>query len=113
MSNIAPSNPAGPKLAHLVFFSLHEPVVENKRKMLAACQELLTGHQGMLHFSVAECSDYARPVNDRDYDFLLMLVFDSHAAHDAYQGSPRHKQFIAQCSALWKKVRVFDAALLS
>ena len=48
-------------------------------------------------------------MNDRDYDIALIVVFEDHAAHDAYQAAPRHQLFIDQCRAMWKKVRVFDA----
>ena len=48
-------------------------------------------------------------MNDRDYDIALVVVFEDRASHDAYQAAPRHHQFIDQCRAMWKKVRVFDA----
>ncbi len=54
-------------------------------------------------------ASYDRPVNDRDFDIALQTVFRDRAAHDAYQVAPRHKQFIAENSAMWAKVRVFDA----
>jgi hypothetical protein len=37
------------------------------------------------------------------------VVFESRAAHDAYQVAPRHVQFIEENKANWAKVRVFDA----
>lgn len=96
-------------LAHIVYFSLKEPTAENCQKMLAACHEHLTGHPGTVFYAAGTCASYDRPVNDRDYDIALQVVFDSHAAHDAYQTAPRHKQFIEECQALWKQVRVFDS----
>jgi hypothetical protein len=96
-------------LAHIVFFSLKESTLENRHALIAACDRYLTGHPGVLYFAAGECSSYDRGVNDRDYDVALMLVFESHAAHDAYQEAPRHRQFVEECKAMWKSVRVFDA----
>ncbi len=96
-------------LAHMVYFSLHEPTAENRKKMVDACQKYLTGHPGEVFFSAGTCADYSREVNDRDYDIALIVVFEDRASHDAYQAAPRHHQFIDQCRAMWKKVRVFDA----
>ena len=49
------------------------------------------------------------PVNDRDFDVALHIVFKDRAAHDQYQDAPRHKQFIDENKDNWKKVRVFDS----
>jgi hypothetical protein len=38
-------------------------------------------------------------------------VFESHAAHHAYQTAERHTQFIAEQAPTWAKVRVFDVDL--
>jgi quinol monooxygenase YgiN len=96
-------------LAHSVCFSLHEPTPENRRKMVDACHKYLTNHPGVVFYAAGECSSYDRDVNDRNYEIALHVVFEDHAAHDAYQIAPRHKQFIAECKAMWKQVRVFDA----
>ena len=53
--------------------------------------------------------EFARPVNDREFDVALHITFQDRAAHDRYQEHPRHKQFIAEQQANWKKVRVFDS----
>ena len=50
-----------------------------------------------------------RDVNDRDWDVGLHIVFRDLAAHDAYQDSGPHQQFIAENKATWKNVRVFDS----
>ena len=51
----------------------------------------------------------ARPVNDRNYDVALHVVFDGRESHDAYQIAPRHLEFIAEGKENWKTVRVFDS----
>ena len=74
-------------LAHIVYFTLHEPTTENQQKMVAACQKHLTGHPGEVFFSAGTCADYSREVNDRDFEIALIVVFQDHAAHDAYQAA--------------------------
>jgi quinol monooxygenase YgiN len=109
MSTDQTAAPSQAMLAHIVYFSLREPTLENRQALIAACHRYLTGHPGVLYFAAGERSSYDRSVNDRDYDVALMLVFESHAAHDAYQEAPRHRQFVEECKAMWKNVRVFDA----
>jgi hypothetical protein len=53
--------------------------------------------------------EFNREVNDRDFDVALHLVFKDKDAHDKYQVSERHKQFVAAHSNSMKKVRVFDS----
>ena len=96
-------------LAHMVYFSLKEPTPESRRKMLAACDKYLTGHPGQVFYAAGTCASYDRPVNDRDFDVALQLIFETREAHDAYQAAPRHKQFIDECQSMWARVRVFDS----
>jgi hypothetical protein len=97
-------------LAHVVFFTLKDQTPAAREALVAACDKYLTGHPGTIHYSagVREPS-YQRPVNDQEFDVALVVVFDSKQAHDDYQVAPRHKEFIAEQSAGWAKVRVFDA----
>jgi len=48
-------------------------------------------------------------ISDRGFDVVLHLVFESKAAHDQYQDSARHVQFMAENDDNWKEVRVADA----
>jgi hypothetical protein len=97
-------------LVHSVFFSLHDNSPEAIRKLVAACKTYLPDHAGVLHFSAGTLNpELDRPVNDRDFDVSLHLIFDSKASHDAYQVSPEHKQFIRESKPNWRLVRVFDS----
>jgi hypothetical protein len=102
---------AGSKLAHCVYFTLHDSDLVGRHQLVAACERYLTGHPGEVAFSVGTVADLARGVNDRDFDVALHIVFENRAAHDAYQTAPRHEQFVAENKAGWKKVRVFDSDL--
>ena len=99
-------------LAHDVYFSLNDASPKPKADLVAACKKYLTGHEGVVYFSVGTlAADLARPVNDRDFDVALHIYFKDKASHDKYQEAPRHKQFIAENQATWKKVRVFDSTV--
>lgn len=98
-------------LSHAVYFTLKERTPAAIAALVAGCREHLSGHPGTKAFAVGSCSEYDRQVNDRDYDVALCIVFESHAAHDAYQTAPRHEQFIANHADTWARVRVFDADL--
>lgn len=99
-------------LAHMVFFTLAESNDENRANLVAGCKNYLDGHEGVEYFSVGvRAAEYDRPVNDRNYDVALHLVFKTAQDQDAYQTHPRHVQFVKECQGLWKQVRVFDSRL--
>ena len=98
-----------PMLAHMVYFSLADNTPANREKLVAACQKYLTDHPGGVFFAAGTVADLNREVNDRDWDVGLHLVFKNRKAHDDYQVSARHTEFVESSKSLWKKVRVFDA----
>lgn len=97
-------------LAHNVFFTLHDPSPGARAALVEACRKYLPGHAGVVHFACGTRNELLeRPVNDREFDVSLHMVFSSKADHDAYQEAPRHRQFVDECRANWKQVRVFDS----
>jgi len=101
---------AGRLLAHNVFFSLNDNSEAAKEKLVTACRKYLSGHPGTVFFAAGSVAkEFDRPVNDREFDVSLYLVFQSKAAHDTYQKDSRHLKFIEENSSNWKKVRVFDS----
>ena len=99
-----------PGLAHLVFFTLKDRTAAARDAFVAICRKHLADHPGTVQFSAGSRGEsYTRPVNDQDFDVALIVVFETEADHEAYQNSPRHKQFLAEASDQWAKVRVFDA----
>ena len=99
-------------LAHNVFFSLHDKSPAAKAKLINACKTLLTGHAGVDFFACGElATELDRPVNDRDFDVSLHVVFPDKVHHDLYQTAPRHLKFIEENKANWAKVRVFDSVV--
>lgn len=101
---------SGRRLAHSVYFRLTDPTPTRIQDLVAACHKYLNVQPGIAFFAAGElASEYARPVNDRDWHVALLLVFVDQAAHDDYQTDPTHQQFIAEQKAHWDAVRVFDA----
>jgi hypothetical protein len=97
-------------LGHMVYFTLKDDSPENVEGLVAACRKYLTGHPGTTFFAVGTLvPDLTRPVNQTDFHVALQVVFESRAAHDAYQVAPRHIQFIEENKPNWERVRVFDA----
>jgi hypothetical protein len=98
--------------AHIVFFTLAESSDANRSKLVEGCKKYLDKHEGVVYFGVGvNAPEYAREVNDRDYDVALHLIFETARHQDVYQTHPRHMKFVEECKGLWKKVRVFDSTL--
>ena len=101
-------------LAHNVYFTLNDNTEAATQKLIAACKKYLAAHPGTVFFACGTVEpELARPVNVRDFDVALHVVFESRAAHDAYQDAPLHHQFIAENKENWKQVRVFDSIVES
>ena len=111
---VSGQRPAGePMLGHMVYFTLNDNSQAKVEALVAACDKYLSKHPGEVYYAAGSLAkDMKRDVNDRDWDVALHLVFRTKADHDRYQEHPRHKQFIEEGKANWKKVRVFDAAVM-
>lgn len=100
---------ASPMIIHDVYFTLKDNSPEAKKKLIAACKKYLTRHPGEVFFAAGPMAqDLDRPVNVRDWDVGLHIVFKNKEAHDKYQNAERHKKFIEENKDNWKSVRVFD-----
>ena len=78
--------------------------------LVAACKKYLAKHPGVVSFACGtRAKELNRPVNDRDFDVALHVIFDSKASHDAYQVAPLHNAFVEESKENWAKVRVFDS----
>jgi hypothetical protein len=101
-----------PLIVHSVYFALKDNSPREREKLVNACKKYLTRHPGEVYFAAGVLADeFNRPINDRDFDVALLIVFENKKAHDQYQEAARHQQFIEENKANWKKVRVFDAVV--
>lgn len=97
-------------LAHSVFFTLKDKSPEAKKRLIASCKKYLTDHPGTVYFAAgSRAEDLEWPASDVHFDVALHLVFASRQAHDEYQDSPRHQQFLEENEPHWAEIRVFDA----
>ena len=96
-------------LAHNVYFTLKDASPAAQRKLVDACRKYLKDHPGVVFFAAGTLEpELSRPVNVRDFQVGLHVVFDSRKSHDAYQTAAAHQQFIAENKDNWQQVRVFD-----
>ena len=101
--------PAETMLAHTVYFALRDNGDQARKKFIAACKKHLSSHPGMVLFAVTTLAqDVDSPVNDRQFDVAIHLVFSDKAAHDQYQESARHCQFLEENAESWSGIRAFD-----
>jgi len=102
--------PNDPQVAHMVYFTLKDNSQAECDRLTDACKKYLVDHPGVVYFNCGVRSeDFARDVNDLEFDVSLTVVFDNKASHDAYQIAEKHNQFIEECKANWEHVRVFDS----
>ncbi len=101
----------GPMLAHNVFFSLTDNSRPAKEALVEDCHKYLAPTEGIVFYAAGVVADLKRPVNDRDYDVALHIVFQSRDALDKYLLAPKHLEFVKKHKANWKKVRVFDSVV--
>jgi quinol monooxygenase YgiN len=97
-------------LSHNVFFTLKDSSSESIQKLIDDCHRLLAPHDGIAFYAAGTLTaDLTREVNDRQFHVALHVVFNDRAAHDVYQDSPRHHEFIGANKDSWAQVRVFDS----
>src|SRR5262249_38035311 len=100
----------GPKVAHMVYFTLKDHAPAAIEKQVGACRKHLNDHPGVLFFAAGtRTPGLEREVNDKEFHVGLHVVFENRAAHDQYQSAPRHVKFIEESKPNWARVRVFDA----
>ena len=98
--------------AHNVFFTLKDKSSTAVEQFVADSKKYLAGSPGIVSFACGVLEgELARDVNDTDFDVSLHVLFESKAAHDAYQITPSHDEFVARNGENWEAGRVFDTAV--
>ena len=97
------------RLAHVVYFTLKDRSDEAAERLVASCDKWLAHQPGVVFYGTGRRGEeFERPVNDKQYDVALHVVFESLAAHDAYQASDDHQAFLAENVPTFESIRVFD-----
>lgn len=105
----APPKEEKPMQAHNVYFSLNDSSEAARDKLVAECHAYLADIPGIVFYAAGIVADSDRPVNDRNFDVSLHVVFENAEAGRAYQVHPRHNEFVARNKDNWARVRVFDS----
>ena len=97
-------------IIHNVFWTLKDNSPAARQALIDGCWKYLSVHPGILHFWAGElAADHVRPVNDRDWDVGLHVVYQDKAAHDHYHRAPAARPVRRRVPANWKTSRVFDS----
>ncbi len=108
--NAAPAEDKELAISHNVYFALKDASAEAKTKLVASLKKYLSKPEGSIAFAAGTRGDeFTSPVNDKDFDVVLLLVFKNKEAFDKYVKSESHTQFVAENKDNWKAVRVFDS----
>jgi len=103
------SNQSSNKIVHHVFFWLERPGSADDRDALIAGLRTLAGIDVIRSLEIGvPASTEQRDVVDSSFDVSELMLFDSVADQKTYQDHPIHKEFVATCGHLWRKVVVYD-----
>lgn len=93
---------------HTVFFWLWKTLDEEQRRKFEHGLDLLTRDPNIRDRRIGKPASTERSVVDSSYDYGIVLQFDDLAAHDQYQGSEAHQEFLDTCAEMWSRVQVYD-----
>lgn len=96
-------------VVHHVFFWLKNPDSKEDLAKLIAGVKSLSKIETIKYIHVGvSASTEKRDVVDNSYSVSELMFFDTLEGQKVYQDHPIHQKFIADCSALWEKVVVYD-----
>ena len=109
-SGAAVAAPEGVALVHHVFFWLKNEGSATDRDALIAGLRKLAAIPTIraLHLGVPAPTEQ-RDVVDASWHVSELMFFDDTAGQKTYQDHPLHREFVATCEHLWRKVVVYDA----
>ena len=114
-SGVAPAFAPSPtsKIVHHVFFWLRNSGSAADRDQLVAGLRSLATIPVVRDLQIGlPASTEQREVVDSSFDVSELMVFDNVADQKTYQDHPIHREFVASCEHLWRKVVVYDMATI-
>ena len=95
--------------AHNVYFKLKDSSKTKIGNFIEDCHSYLARLDGIHSFACGlRETRVDRPVNDKDFDVSLHIIFRDKEAHDSYQVAGPHEEFVQRNKPNWEVVRVFD-----
>jgi len=105
----ASAAPLDGRIVHHVFFWLKNPGSAADRDALIAGLRKLAKVEVVRSLQIGvPASTEQRDVVDSSFHVSELMVFDNVVDQKTYQDHPVHKEFVAKCSPLWRKVIVYD-----
>ena len=108
-TNLPATLPFSKVFLHHVFFYLNNPASTADRDLLVAGLQKLSKTPSIKDFHIGQPAATDRAVIDRTYAVSWLVLFETAADQDQYQTDPIHLQFVAECSALWSRVQIYDS----
>ena len=93
---------------HHVYFWLKAPGDAQAREALTAGLRTLTAIPEVRWSHIGVPAESERGVVDDSYSVSWLVFLADKAAENRYQVDPIHLKFVADCSALWERVVVYD-----
>lgn len=93
---------------HVYFWLKNADNAEDLSKLVAGLKKLSTV-KTIKQFHIGKPASTSREVIDGSYSVSWFTLFESKTDQDSYQTDPIHLKFVEECSALWKKVIVYDS----
>jgi hypothetical protein len=95
---------------HLVYFYPRDNAgADDAQRLIDGIQKYLPSIPGVLRLQTGTPAGTPRDVVDNSYAVALLVEFADAAGHDVYADHPDHLRFIAECSPLWSRVKVYDS----
>lgn len=97
-------------LVHTVLFWLKKDLSQAQQDAFRAGLETLLDIPAVeAAFIGTPAGTPVRPVIDTTYSYMLTVLLQDVAAHDAYQDDPIHLAFVDKHKVDWDRVQIFDA----
>jgi len=106
----ASKQPVANHFAHCTFFRLADTSDSVMRFFMEACKKHLSGHEGMVHFSVGcRALSIRRDVSALDFDVAMHMIFSDYKSYQDYAASDRHQVFITETAGMSTGRIVYDS----
>ena len=98
--------------AHMFFFQLSDTSKELVDHFIGLCVKYLSDYAGQRHFSVGyRALEMNRPVNAKDFEIAVHMIFDTFESYVEYAKSDRHNEFITQSAGMSPERIIYDSFL--
>lgn len=94
---------------HHVYFWLKNPGSKDDLNQLVDGLKKLAKVKTIKFHHIGQPAVTNREVIDRSYAISWLVFFENKEDQESYQTDPVHLKFIAECSAVWSKVIVYDS----